>query len=127
MPKKISLSVMEWKLMDRLWESAPKTITQLTRELEPDTGWAKGTVISFLGRLVAKGAVRYEEGAKARQYYPAVSYDAVAAHETESFLRRVYGGSVGLMINSLAGRDALSRQDIQALRSLLDSLAKEEN
>ena len=37
--KKIGLSETEWKLMDELWEEPPKTITQLTRALEEDTGW----------------------------------------------------------------------------------------
>ena len=56
--KKIGLSETEWKLMDALWEEPPKTITQLTKALEEDTGWGKNVIITMLKRLEAKGAPR---------------------------------------------------------------------
>ena len=45
---KINLSDSEWKLMNHLWTSAPKTITELTAELREETGWSKNTVITML-------------------------------------------------------------------------------
>ena len=74
--KKIGLSETEWKLMDALWEEPPKTITQLTKALEEDTGWGKNVIITMLKRLEAKGAVRHEEGEGAEQVYPAVAREA---------------------------------------------------
>ena len=90
--KKIGLSETEWKLMDELWEEPPKTITQLTRALEEDTGWGKNVIITMLKRLEAKGAVRHEEGERAKQFYPAVSREDTALEETRGFLNRVYSG-----------------------------------
>ena len=69
---KIELSNSEWKLMRRLWDRAPSTITELTAALREETGWSKNTVITMLSRLEAKGAVRHEEGGKAKRYYPAL-------------------------------------------------------
>ena len=57
---KINLSGSEWKLMNRLWEQSPRTITQLTAALKEETGWTKNTVITMLSRLEGKGAVRCE-------------------------------------------------------------------
>ena len=51
-----NLTDAEWKLMHRLWETAPQTITQLTAALREETGWEKHTVITMLSRLEAKGA-----------------------------------------------------------------------
>ena len=65
-----NLTDAEWKLMHRLWETAPQTITQLTAALREETGWEKHTVITMLSRLEAKGAVRHEEGARAKQFSP---------------------------------------------------------
>ena len=59
---KIDLSNSEWKLMNRLWQTAPMTITELTAALREDTGWSKNTVITMLSRLEGKEAVRHEEG-----------------------------------------------------------------
>ena len=59
---KIDLSNSEWKLMNRLWQTSPMTITELTAALREDTGWSKNTVITMLSRLEGKEAVRHEEG-----------------------------------------------------------------
>ena len=87
----VNLSDSEWKLMNRLWEQSPRTIMELTASLKEDTGWSKNTVITMLARLEAKGAVRHEEGGRAKRYFPAVDREDAAAAETESFLSRVYG------------------------------------
>ena len=61
---KIDLSNSEWKLMNRLWQTSPMTITELTAALREDTGWSKNTVITMLSRLEGKEAVHHEEGAE---------------------------------------------------------------
>ena len=104
-----NLTDAEWKLMHRLWETAPQTITQLTAALREETGWEKHTVITMLSRLEAKGAVRHEEGARAKQFSPAVKQGDAARAETESFLGKVYGGSL-----------ALTREDIDELSAILE-------
>ena len=66
--KPIRLSASEWKLMECLWDESPRTITQLVHALEPETGWAKATIITMLSRLEAKGAVSWQTAGRARQY-----------------------------------------------------------
>ena len=56
----INLSDSEWKLMNRLWEQSPRTITELTAAVREETGWSKNTVITMLSRLEAKGAVTHD-------------------------------------------------------------------
>lgn len=119
MQKKIGLSDGEWKLMNLLWEQSPRTIAQLVKELESETGWKKNTVFVMLSRLEEKGAVRFEEGGRSRQYYPVMVREDAAARETESFLAKVYGGSLQMMVSSMAGQKALSRQDIDELYEIL--------
>ena len=117
--KKIGLSETEWKLMDELWEEPPKTITQLTRALEEDTGWGKNVIITMLKRLEAKGAVRHEEGERAKQFYPAVSREDTALEETRGFLNRVYNGSLGLMVDAMVNSRSLSDREIEELKGIL--------
>ncbi|MBS6955439.1 MAG: BlaI/MecI/CopY family transcriptional regulator [Enterocloster asparagiformis] len=125
--KKINLSEAEWKLMDALWEEPPKTITQLTKALEEDKGWGKNVIITMLKRLEAKGAVRHEEGGRAKQFYPAVSRDDTALEETKGFLNRVYSGSLGLMVNAMVNSRSLSDREIAELREILDKAEEERN
>lgn len=116
---KVSLSNMEWKLMNRLWDAHPQTLMELTRGLEAETGWTKHTVITMLGRLEAKGAVRWEQAGRARQYAPAIGRAEVRREETASFLDRVYGGRLSLMMSALVEDHALTQEDIDELSEIL--------
>ena len=122
---KVNLSDAEWKLMNHLWDHAPRTIMELTALVRGDTGWSKSTVITMLSRLEGKGAVRHEEGLRAKQYYPLVRREDAARAETESFLSRVYGGSLGLMMSAMVDSHALTEEDIAQLSAILDK-AKED-
>ncbi|WP_343210647.1 BlaI/MecI/CopY family transcriptional regulator [Anaerolentibacter hominis] len=115
----IGLSDGEWKIMKLLWESAPRTIMQLTSALEQDTGWGKHTVITMLNRMEKKGAVYYKEGVRAKQYFPAVEQEAVSARETEGFLNKVYGGSLSLLVNTMVEQESLSSDEIDELYDIL--------
>lgn len=95
------LQPSEWEIMEKLWESPPKTVTQLFHALEEGTGWSKSTVNTLLGRMTAKGIIHYEEGPKARLYYPDLGREDASIAETESLLERVYQGSVKMMLNTL--------------------------
>ena len=116
----VNLSDSEWKLMNHLWARSPQTITELTAVLRAETGWSKNTVITMLSRLETKGAVRYEPGGRARRYFPAVQREDAALVETESFLSKVYGGSLGLMVSSLVESRALSEEDLAELAAILE-------
>lgn len=116
----VNLSDSEWKLMNHLWARSPQTITELTAVLRAETGWSKNTVITMLSRLEIKGAVRYEPGGRARRYFPSVQREDAALAETESFLSKVYGGSLGLMVSSLVESRALSEEDLAELAAILE-------
>ena len=118
--KQISLSNNEWKLMGRLWERSPRTIMELTADLREETGWSKNTIITMLSRLEAKGAVRHEEGVRAKAYYPAVDRETAARAETESFLGKVYGGSLGLLVSAMVESRALTEEDLAELSAILE-------
>ena len=116
----ISLSDGEWKIMKLLWKSAPRTIGEIVSELNEETGWSKTTVFVMLKRLIGKEAVSMDDSGRLQQYYPLIKRTDVAPEETDSFLSRVYDGSIGMMVSSLAGRKALTKEDIDELRRILD-------
>ena len=125
MEKKIGLSDGEWKLMNLLWEQSPRTIAQFVCALKNDTGWTKGTVFMLLSRLAEKDAVRFEKEGRSKLYYPVLKKEDAASQETESFLGKVFDGSVGLMVASMAGQKALTREDIDELYAVLREAEKE--
>ena len=113
--------------MSYLWDHEPITIMQLTAALKEETGWSKNTVITFLKRMENKKAVAYKRENNAKHYYTLIKRDDVSAAETQSFLNRVYRGSLGMMMNSLIEQKALSKDDISELRDILDKAEAEED
>ena len=122
----IRLSDGEWKLMKTLWARQPQTIAELVAALAAETGWTKATIFMMLKRLIAKGAVTMDDSGKFQEYSAAITYADVEPEETESFLSKVYGGSVGMMVSSLVGRGALSEQEIRVLKAILAAAEKQE-
>ena len=123
----IRLSNGEWKLMKTLWARQPQTIAELVAALAAETGWTKATIFMMLKRLIAKGAVTMDDSGKFQKYSAAFTYSDVEPEETESFLSKVYGGSVGMMVSNLVGRGALSEQEIQELKAILDAAETRED
>ena len=124
--ERVCLSDGEWKLMKVLWARQPQTLAELVAALDKETGWTKATIFMMLKRLIAKGAVTMDDSGKYQQYSAAISYADVEPEETESFLAKVYGGSVGLMVSNLVGRGALSEQEIRELKAILDAAEAQE-
>ena len=122
---KVSLSDGEWKLMYKLWEEPSRTIAQLTAALQPETGWSKHTVITMLNRLEGKGAVSHDGGTP-RHYSATLAKEDAARAETRSFLDKVYGGRLGLMMSAMVDSRSLTQQDIDELAAILEN-AKEVN
>jgi len=116
----IAISDAEWKIMNALWEKSPKTITELTNELAESTGWTKHTIITFLKRLDAKGAVYYVEGERAKQYYANIPQDEAVMEEAKNFLNKAFKGKLGLMINTLVKDENISEQELDELFDILE-------
>ena len=114
----------EWYVLDCLWERSPQTVTELVPALKKKVGWAKSTTITTLRRMEDKGLVRAEVRGRAKHYSPAVERESAARQETRSFLDRVYQGSVGLMVSSMAREQALTKKEIEELYAILKEAEK---
>ena len=117
--KMMQITESEWKIMELLWKE-PMTITQLSKALYDETRWKKNTVIAFLNRMVEKGSVYYEEGRKARIYYPKASKEEVAVSEARGLLERFFNGNRSLMISALSSHEKLSESELDELCRLLN-------
>lgn len=105
--------------MEALWQGQPKTLMQLVREMKEKQGWSKSTTNTMLRRMQEKGHIRYEEGEKARLYRTDLKREEVVLKETESFLKRTYGGSLGMLVNTFVESNQLTEKDMEQLRKIL--------
>ena len=114
------ISDAEWLVMKALWQESPLTASLVIGNLKPDTNWSPKTIQTLIARLVKKGALAVNKEGSLNQYYPLVSQDECMRTETDSFLQKVYGGSLHLLLANFVKDDNLSPKDIQELRDLLD-------
>lgn len=122
---KLVLSDGEWRIMNLLWAEAPLRVPELTERLKAETGWSRATVNIMLCRLEEKGAVESRQNGRSKDFYPLLAQADARKRETDRFLDRLYGGSLGLMVSSLAGQKALSREEIRELYAILEQAEKE--
>ena len=113
------ISDAEWKIMELLWDSEPRTMTQLTKALLESTGWSKYTVMTYLKRMEEKNLIYHEEGEKAKQYYARLDKNEAILQEKDNFLNKVFGGNAGLMLSTMLEQNELSREEIQELMEIL--------
>jgi BlaI family transcriptional regulator, penicillinase repressor len=119
------ISESEWLVMERLWQSAPQTASEIARGLRKTSGWADNTVRTLLTRLVEKGALRAEENAAGvRHFSPAVARESLVQAESASFLQRVFQGAAKPLLVHFASHARLSPEEVRELKRLLDQSLK---
>lgn len=107
----------EWQLMELLWKGE-LTQPQLMEQL--DKKWNKNTVHTFLTRLCSKGYVEVDKERSPHVYRAIVSREECVKQERESFLQRVYRGSVGNMVAAFVKEGQLTEAEVEELRKLLE-------
>ncbi len=114
------ISETEWEVMKVIWMRAPcsagEVIEALTRR---DPTWHPKTVKAFLSRLVRKKALGFKKEGRAYLYRPLVEEKECVDAASESFLERVFGGSLKPMLVHFVERKKLSDEEIRELRRVL--------
>ncbi|HVY70221.1 MAG TPA: BlaI/MecI/CopY family transcriptional regulator [Verrucomicrobiae bacterium] len=115
------ISEAEWEVMKVLWADSPRSAAEVIDALQADDpARHPRTIKTLLARLVKKRALAYEKHGRAYQYRPLVRQEECVAAASDSFLERVFGGSLQPMLAFFVGRRKLSRREIEELRRLLD-------
>ncbi|MBQ2698216.1 MAG: BlaI/MecI/CopY family transcriptional regulator [Clostridia bacterium] len=113
------LTPTEWRLMECLWEHAPRTGREAVDWLKAKVGWSRSTTLTLLRRMTEKGLILCTEEEGVRRYAPAIARREAALRETDDFLSRVYRGSVSLLMNALTEKQRLSSDEIDELYAIL--------
>ncbi|GAB2552460.1 penicillinase repressor BlaI [Gracilibacillus alcaliphilus] len=115
-----SISEAEWEVMNVLWQNSPQAASEVIASLQEKTDWKAKTVRTLLDRLVHKKVVGVNKDQRVYTFYPLYSQEDCQRAETESFVKRIYGGTVKSMLVQFIEEDSLSDKDIEELRSILD-------
>jgi BlaI family penicillinase repressor len=115
------VSDTEWEIMKIIWAQAPCSAGEVIKCLtDIDPTWHPKTVKTFLTRLVAKGVLDFERDGHSYRYRPLVTEKECVQVASESFLDRVFSGSLKPMLAHFVENKRLTPEEIKELRRLLD-------
>ena len=86
-----------------------------------DSTWHPKTAKALLNRLVRKGALGFKKEGRAYLYRPLVKEKDCVDAASESFLERVFGGSLKPMLAHFVEHKKLSDVEIRELRRVLEN------
>ena len=109
-----------------VWGKYPATANEIIERLgAEDASWHPKTVRTLLARLVAKKALDYEARGRTYVYSPLVSEQECVDTASESFLARVFGGSLKPMLAHFVKQPRLTKAELEELRALLNQATAE--
>ena len=121
MREEYKISESELEVMKVVWKKGKATSSEIVKELEPKTSWKPKTIQTLITRLVGKGILEANKSdSKAYTYIAKVSEEEYKDFANESFIKKLYNGSVNLMISTFIKEKRMSKDDIEELKQILD-------
>ena len=124
MRKLPQISKAEFEIMKVVWKRTPISTNEITEELTKTTTWSPKTIQTLIKRLVNTRALTYVKQSRMFVYTPLVEENEYISHESNSFLKRYYGGDITAMLSAYIKNSELSESEIDSLRSLLSRKTK---
>lgn len=118
------ISEAEWQVMKVVWSRPSSTAQEIIEALADSTDWSAATIKTLLNRLIKKGALDFEKEGKSYRYVAGVSEQECQRAESETFLQKVFGGSVTPMIAHFVNTRRLTASEVAELRRLLKENGK---
>ena len=115
------LTRAESQVMQALWALGEGTVQQLLDQLGRDQAYT--TVLTLVRILEQKGYashVPHPSGGKAHLFRPAVEPSRARRLHARDLIDRLFGGSPGTLVSGLIEDEALSRDELEALRARID-------
>lgn len=115
------LSSLEWEIMNIIWEADPPvSVREVLERAYPHGEKAYTTVQTVMNKLVEKGFLSREKTGLVNFYRPIKDRTQTLQKEIKTFANVTFGGSLPALASFLVNTDALSEDEIKALRHLID-------
>lgn len=115
----MQLSKSEEELMSYLWQ-LDKAFMKDLLEAYPEPKPANTTVATLLKRMADKGFVGYKKFGNSRQYYPLVKKKDYFSKHVNGLIKNFFNDSSTQFASFFTKETDLSKEELQALRDLID-------
>ncbi|MBO5324110.1 MAG: BlaI/MecI/CopY family transcriptional regulator [Oscillospiraceae bacterium] len=117
---KRTLTSAEWNVMECLWTLGSCTGRDAVDYLAGSADWTRSTTLTMLRRMSEKGLISCQEQDGVNTYAPLLAREDASIRETDSFLNRVYHGSVSMMLSAFTKKHPLTQSEIDELMAILE-------
>ena len=124
------ISEAEWEVMKIVWRTGGATAQQVHEALPPGKSWREATVKTLLNRLFRKRILKAERNAdlgRAYLYRPLLTEAECRASEADSFLTRIFDGSLSPLLAHFVASKKLSDREIAELEAILNNQSGQGN
>lgn len=114
------LTEVELEVMNVVWEAGPCTVKDVQKALCSQRELAYTSVATMMKILEEKGALESDKGERVIVYKPLLSREAYGAASLKHLASNVFQGNPTSMVMRLLDESTLSREELHAIRTLLD-------
>lgn len=114
------ISDAEWTIMKIIWKSSQATSAYIVQSLKDKTKWKPATIKTLINRLLNKKAIGFNKVGNEYYYFPLVSEDECIKLESNSFINKVFNGSIKSMLLTFVESKEISKKDIEELKKILN-------
>jgi len=121
------LTNAELRVLKALWELGQASVAEVRAELgKRGQDLAYTTVMTLLGRLASKGAVRVDKTREPFVYSQVERRESVLRDRLRAFVRDVFDGKADSLVLNLVEDESLSRAELRAIeRKIADAERKD--
>lgn len=125
----MSASETEFQMLKVLWSLKSATVAQVRERYNElnDTALAYTTVMTLLGRLAAKGAVKVDKDREPYLYAATSRRQTVLRDRLQNFVKSVFDGNADELVLQLVESEALSPEAVTRLRAAIAQQKKKES
>ena len=120
--EEIRLGVVEMQFADIIWENEPLSSGKLVKLAEEKLQWKKSTTYTMLKRLCDRGIFQNTKGNVTSQ----INKDMFFALQSEKVVEESFAGSLPSFVAAFTSRKKLTKEEIQEIRKMIDSMEGEE-
>ncbi len=125
MAKRQELSKGELTVARAVWRLREGTVGTIHTEVCEIVEMDYSTVQTYVRRLEAKGYLRVKREGRNKLYSAKIKSSQVIRETVRDLVQRLFDGEVLAMVNHLVRDHELSREDLDALRTMLTELEDE--
>lgn len=115
----------ELEILHILWTRGACTVRDVHDVLHLGDGTGYTTALKLLQVMHAKGLVERDDSQRAHVYQAAISKERTQKHFMADMVQRVFEGSSSQLVLQALGNQRASREELDAIRQLLNQLDKD--